>query len=222
MAPTVLKDIVLRWVEHVREGHSALGMLPGFYDGWLLDNEGYIRDPFTRFERTAALGLRVSTALFVSYFSEVALDSRANEAARAVLQPRVAAVVFAYWDTFVVAVIKQFVHLSVGASRCKAILQNDWDRLEGDLTEEATRRRAKATFAKVWAVLVTVFGVAFFTFTSGTERTRGILTSYAKSFVMDVFIIEPLTILGTVVASFALSRPIAGVSYQNDKKPRYA
>eukprot|EP01061_Rhynchopus_euleeides_P020328 TRINITY_DN33108_c0_g1_i1.p2 TRINITY_DN33108_c0_g1~~TRINITY_DN33108_c0_g1_i1.p2 ORF type:complete len:225 (+),score=83.05 TRINITY_DN33108_c0_g1_i1:93-767(+) len=201
-----------RWVDAVREGHTVFGFLPGFYDGWLLDSEGVIRDPFTRSERVVALGLRVSVSLLVSYVGDVVVQSEWNKTLKEWTRDNILSLTACVWDSVVVAGLDASINLLVGSAKCKQILQNDWDREDSE-SPEAVERRQKANRAKVWAGFVSVAGALFFALTAHTERTAKVLGEFHKSFAIDALIVEPLTMMAQLAASLFLGRPISGISY---------
>ena len=216
-APKSAKEKVVsllsRWVEVVREGHSVLGFLPGFYDGWLLDYEGEVLDPFTQSERLAALGLRVSLSLVCTHACSALVESRLNQTAKEFLETTVHRYAALAWEPVATGLLDEVINQCVGSAKCKDILQNDWDRIdEGEDSKEAQQRRTKAVYAKRWAVFVTLLSGVFLFFTQQSRHTQKALRELPRS-LLDTIIKEPLTMLAQLTVSMCLGRPIAGISY---------
>ena len=206
-----MTEFFTRYLSIVREGHSVFGMLPGCYDGWLLDSEDQIPDPFTRSERALSLGMRIAMNLFVKYWGDVAVTSNWYLTKRE------------HWDYPVVRGVSDAALLSavgivlnhtVGSAKTKEILQNDWNT-----ASENSFERKHAKIAKMWSFAITISGFAFFAFTFTTERTQDCLKAWLKSFVKDAFIIEPLTTLCMMTLSAIVRRPVGGVSYKKRPTP---
>eukprot|EP01060_Flectonema_neradi_P013466 TRINITY_DN20225_c0_g1_i1.p1 TRINITY_DN20225_c0_g1~~TRINITY_DN20225_c0_g1_i1.p1 ORF type:complete len:222 (+),score=43.54 TRINITY_DN20225_c0_g1_i1:42-668(+) len=206
-----MMTFIERYLSVLRESHSVFGMLPGFYDGFLLDSEEQIPDPFTRSERTLALGMRVATNLFIKYWGSVAVESDWYLSRKT------------HWDYPVIRNISDAVLLSavgvvinhtIGSAKTKEILQKDWNTADSN-----SPKRRNARMAKLWSLLVTASGFVFFAFTFTTERTQSCLCSWAKSFAKDALIFEPLTTLCMLTLSALFGVPVGGVSYKKRPMP---
>eukprot|EP01064_Diplonema_japonicum_P002016 TRINITY_DN1130_c0_g1_i1.p1 TRINITY_DN1130_c0_g1~~TRINITY_DN1130_c0_g1_i1.p1 ORF type:complete len:218 (+),score=27.05 TRINITY_DN1130_c0_g1_i1:39-692(+) len=199
----MLTRFLARYCDVVREGHSVFGMLPGFYDGWLLDNEGIIKDPFNRTERTLALVMKATSDILLAYWGNIACKSEFNLRLKSAMWIRVAFV----WDFVVTtAVVHTLSHL-VGYAKCKQELQSD-NNLQNNKSKRMQSRKAS-----IWAGFVTTVSAAFVYFRRDDAVMQGVLRDWYPSFLKGAFINEPLMMLGTLLLSCGIRRPVGGISY---------
>ncbi|KAJ9456305.1 hypothetical protein DIPPA_12486 [Diplonema papillatum] len=199
-----------RFTEVLKEGHSVIGILPGCYDGWLLDYEGEVRDPFTRTERILALGMKAACDYMVRYASEAVMEWLDN---RVVLPESgiVGRIVQSSWDTAVVSLVSSTVSYVVGPARCKAILQKDWNFAGGE--EGAEERHTKAVAARVWAFIVVVAGAALVYKAPKDTKKKKIQREWISAFLVETIFTEPLMMSFALALSLVLRRPVSGVSF---------
>eukprot|EP01063_Lacrimia_lanifica_P006854 TRINITY_DN14326_c0_g1_i1.p1 TRINITY_DN14326_c0_g1~~TRINITY_DN14326_c0_g1_i1.p1 ORF type:complete len:258 (+),score=44.84 TRINITY_DN14326_c0_g1_i1:106-774(+) len=191
-----------------RESHSMFGMLPGFYDGWLLDHEGVVKDPFTRSERAAALGLTLSVNFIARYITLALMDTERNRA----LMAKMPQLLQDWWDTVVEGVLAQLVNRLVGGEAVKQILQEDWDQAA---SPEKRRKSAHAMLYCVLCTAATTLAAAATRRAARTKQTLGdtLALSPSSGLVQDALVIEPTATLLCVYVSYMTGKPFGGVSY---------
>eukprot|EP01062_Namystynia_karyoxenos_P028878 TRINITY_DN21801_c0_g1_i1.p1 TRINITY_DN21801_c0_g1~~TRINITY_DN21801_c0_g1_i1.p1 ORF type:complete len:214 (+),score=72.23 TRINITY_DN21801_c0_g1_i1:74-643(+) len=182
-----------RWWCLMRDDHSVLGIT--HYDGTRFDLPG-TPDPFNRIERCLALGMGLGCAWVSTYCKAVCKEERGK---RVAVPQGLAKLV----DALFGAVGAFALNLVIGKQLIKYVLRKDWDQRGG-------AKGIAATFAQIWAILVTLGALAHmgsvYTQREAEEEGsgRGILAKCGQSWAAKLLVVEPAVLgLKVVLAHIA-------------------